>query len=94
VLSSEPNTVLWLLDDTGGDAAVRKNLAGAAENAGVSADRLIFAEPVDRLQHLQRLRLADVFVDSQLYTAHTVGCDALWSGVPLVTVQGTSMAAR
>lgn len=57
-------------------------------------ERIIFAPLAQRLDHLRRLRAADVFADTHPYSAHTVGCDALWAGVPIVTLAGDTMASR
>ncbi|CAM9288553.1 unnamed protein product, partial [Laminaria digitata] len=91
VLRTVPGTVLWLL--AGGDTA-RANLCRQARLAGVDEERVVFAPLVGKEEHLQRLRLADLFVDTPLYNAHTVGCDALWAGVPMVTLRGVKMASR
>ncbi|CAM9502715.1 unnamed protein product [Ectocarpus fasciculatus] len=91
VLRTVPGTVLWLID--GGETA-RANLRRQARLAGVDQGRVVFAPLVGKEEHLQRLRLADLFVDTPLYNAHTVGCDALWAGVPMVTLRGAKMASR
>ncbi|CAM9198426.1 unnamed protein product [Chrysoparadoxa australica] len=91
VLQRAPRAVLWLLD---GGKEVRDNLREAAARVGVSSDRLVFAPVLPKREHLQRLRLADLALDTPLYNAHTVGCDALWAGVPMVSLPGDTMAAR
>ncbi|CAB1106042.1 GT41 [Ectocarpus sp. CCAP 1310/34] len=91
VLRTVPGTVLWLID--GGETA-RANLRRQARLEGVDEGRVVFAPLVGKKEHLQRLRLADLFVDTPLYNAHTVGCDALWAGVPMVTLRGAKMASR
>eukprot|EP00611_Tribonema_gayanum_P030620 TRINITY_DN8583_c0_g1_i2.p1 TRINITY_DN8583_c0_g1~~TRINITY_DN8583_c0_g1_i2.p1 ORF type:complete len:680 (-),score=259.14 TRINITY_DN8583_c0_g1_i2:23-2062(-) len=91
LLREVPRAVLWLLD---GGAAARENLHRAAEAAGVDPARVIFAPLAPRGAHLRRLRAADAFADSHPYSAHTVGCDALWAGVPIVTLAGDTMASR
>lgn len=84
-------SVLWLLED---NPAAATNLRQAAEARGVTGDRLVFARrlPVD--EHLARHRLADLFIDSLPYNAHTTASDALWAGVPLLTCAGRSFASR
>jgi predicted O-linked N-acetylglucosamine transferase (SPINDLY family) len=85
-------SVLWLA--SGLQATVR-NLRQEAERRGVAADRLVFAEQVARHEdHLARHRLADLFLDTLPYNAHTTACDALWTGVPLLTCRGSTFAGR
>jgi predicted O-linked N-acetylglucosamine transferase (SPINDLY family) len=45
-------------------------------------------------QHLSRFRLADLFIDTSPYNAHTTACDSLWAGVPVLTCAGESFASR
>ena len=91
LLQSRDDSVLWLLRDN--DVAVA-NLRRVAEEQGIAADRLIFAEPLELDQHLARLALADLFLDTLPYNAHTTASDALWAGVPLLTCRGTAFAGR
>jgi predicted O-linked N-acetylglucosamine transferase (SPINDLY family) len=66
-----------------------------AQARGVAADRVIFAPYVASPgEHLARLRLADVFLDTLPYNAHATACDALWAGVPMITLLGSSFAGR
>ena len=85
--------VLWLLCTS--DEA-RQNILdfAAAEAPDVDPSRIVFADFVPREQHLLRIALADAFLDTLEYNAHTLGCDALWAGVPLVTCPGERMASR
>lgn len=92
ILSAVPGSVLWLR--TTGDAADDR-LRAAARSHGVEADRLVFAPRVPHeADHLARLRLADLFLDSAPYNAHTTASDALWAGLPVLTVPGASFASR
>jgi len=91
VLAQAEGSVLWLLK--GNDWAVT-NLRREAEKHGIDPDRLVFAPPVSQSEHLARLVHADLVLDTFHYNAHTTGCDALWSGVPLVTMVGRQFAAR
>ena len=61
---------------------------------GIDAKRLIFAEKVDMEVHLARHRLADLFLDTFNYNAHTTACEALWSGLPIITKVGKQFSAR
>jgi protein O-GlcNAc transferase len=69
-------------------------LKAAAEVRGISSSRLVFAPraPLDR--HLARHRLADLFLDTFPVNAHTTASDALWVGLPLVTLQGETFTSR
>ncbi len=91
ILSAVPNSVLWLLETT---ADVSARLRTLAQQNGVSPDRLIFAKKKMNPQHLARYALADLFLDTFPYGAHTTAADALWMGVPVLTVPGQSFASR
>jgi protein O-GlcNAc transferase len=91
LLRDLPGSVLWLLGDN--DAAVR-NLKAEAENHGIAPARLIFAQRIDAAEHLARHRLADLFLDTLPYNAHTTASDALWAGLPLLTCLGNAFAGR
>lgn len=91
ILKQVPHSVLWLLDDI---AELRGNLCRAAESFGVAGTRLIFAPRVAVEKHLARLALADLFLDSLPYNAHTTASDALWAGLPLLTCRGKAFAGR
>ena len=68
---------------------------GVQERRGVAGGRLIFAERMESLpEHLTRLRVADLFLDTFPYNAHATAIDALWAGVPLLTFPGESFASR
>jgi len=84
-------STLWL----SANASAANNLRREAEARGVSANRLIFASRTpSNEQHLARLRLADLFLDTLYYNAHTTACDALWAGVPVLTCPGETFASR
>ena len=91
LLREIPGSVLWLLD-TG--AQVQANLRREALARGVSSDRLVFSPAVPHAQHLGRLALADLFLDTFAVNAHTTASDALWAGLPVLTVAGRQFAAR
>lgn len=86
-----PGSVLWLMEAT--DHAM-DNLRREADIRGVASDRLIFArhKPLD--QHLARLQLADLALDTFPYSSHTTGSDALWAGVPLAALIGDTFPSR
>ncbi|MGE0022955.1 MAG: glycosyl transferase, partial [Hyphomicrobium sp.] len=91
ILAQVPNSVLWLLSST---ADTNERLRAMAVNCGVAPERLVFAEKEPNPQHLARYRLADVFLDTYPYGAHTTAADALWMGVPVLTIPGRSFASR
>jgi protein O-GlcNAc transferase len=91
LLRDVDGSVLWLLED---NAAAAANLRKEAQTRGVAADRLIFAPRTTPPEHLARQRLADLFLDTSPYTAHTTCSDALWAGLPVVTFLGPTFAAR
>ena len=61
---------------------------------GVEAERIVFAQKVELSLHLARHRLADLFLDTLPYNAHTTASDALWVGLPVLTRMGESFASR
>ncbi len=91
LLNRLPKSVLWLLVP---DEAAQSNLSASAQAHGVDPKRLVFADfwPSDR--HLARLRLADLFLDTWPYNAHTTGSDALWAGLPILTCTGATFPSR
>ena len=91
ILGRVPNSVLWLL--TGGDEA-NARLKQAAAEQGISPDRLVFAQRASNPDHIARYALADLFLDSMPYGAHTTAADSLWMGVPILTLPGRTFAAR
>jgi protein O-GlcNAc transferase len=92
VLSAVPDAVLWLRE---GVEIVRRNLEKEAVRRGVDPARLIFApRTATRAEHFARLSLADVFLDTSPYNAHTTAAEALGVAVPVITVRGTTFAGR
>jgi protein O-GlcNAc transferase len=83
--------VLWLLQD---NPAAQRNLQQEAQARGIAAERLVFAGRLPLDQHLARHRLADLFIDTLPYNAHTTASDALWAGLPVLTCIGSSFAGR
>lgn len=92
VLRQVDQSVLWLSDV--GEVA-KSNLRKQASGQRVDPDRLIFAKRIpSSSDHLARHRLADLFLDTLPYNAHTTASDALWAGLPVVTRIGDSFAGR
>ncbi len=91
-LRNTEGSVLWLREM---EAAARANLIRVAEALGISGDRLVFAPRVGgTAEHLGRLGLADLMLDTLPYNAHSTACDALWAGVPVLTCAGAGFASR
>lgn len=91
ILAQVPGSVLWLLD---GYEATTQRLRAMAVEQGIAPERLVFAPTVINAQHLSRYPLADLFLDTSPCGAHTTASDALWMGVPVLTVLGRGFAAR
>jgi protein O-GlcNAc transferase len=92
LLRAVEGSVLWLPEN---NAEARRNLTREAEARGVAGTRIVFAPPIpDPGEHLARLSLADLFLDTLPYNAHTTTSDALWAGVPVLTLMGNSFAGR
>jgi predicted O-linked N-acetylglucosamine transferase (SPINDLY family) len=91
ILKQVPGSVLWLLE---GLPQFARHLRAEAERQGVDGARIIFAPMAPLEAHLARLRLADLFLDGLPYNAHTTASDALWAGVPLITLRGSAFPGR
>ncbi len=91
ILGAVPHAVLWLLSgDEGTDARLRELAAGH----GVAPERLVFAPRMANPVHLTRYRLADLFLDTYPCGAHTAASNALWMGLPVLTLVGRAFASR
>jgi predicted O-linked N-acetylglucosamine transferase (SPINDLY family) len=91
ILKAVEGSVLWLFQD---NPWVVDNLKSEASDHGVEVNRLIFAEHMPLSEHLARHRQADLFLDTFPYNAHTTASDALWAGLPVLTLTGKSFASR
>jgi predicted O-linked N-acetylglucosamine transferase (SPINDLY family) len=91
VMHEVPGSVLWLKETNG---QLHDNVRREAELRGIAGERIVFARAVSYAEHFSRLALADVFVDTWPYNAHTTAADALWAGVPVVTLYGNGFASR
>lgn len=91
ILRAVPEAVLWLLD---GNEQAKANLRREAMARGVDAGRLLFAPAVPPALHQSRLPLADLMLDTWPCNAHTTASDALWAGLPLLTLTGEIFASR
>ncbi len=91
LLARVPGSVLWLLEDNPWAVASLHRRAGTL---GIASERLVFSSRARSEDHLARHRLADLFLDTFPYNAHTTASDALWTGLPLLTCCGRTFASR
>jgi protein O-GlcNAc transferase len=91
LLDKVEGSVLWLLRD---NPTAEQNLRREAAARGIDPVRLVFADRLQLAEHLARHRLADLFLDTLPYNAHTTASDALWAGLPVLTCFGKGFAAR
>jgi protein O-GlcNAc transferase len=91
LLRARPGSVLWMLAD---NDETQQNLMKEASSRGVDPSRLYFAGRIQYEDHLARLRLADLFLDTLPFSAGATASDALWAGLPIVTRTGSAFASR
>lgn len=91
ILQAVPGSVLWLLSGPGN---ADERLRQAAVHAGVDGDRLVFMPKLPHPDYLARYAVADLFLDTHPYNAHTTASDALWAGCPVLTCPGSTFASR
>lgn len=91
ILKQVGNSVLWLFED---NQTAADNLRKEAALQGIDSARLVFAKHMTLDEHLARHRLADLFLDTLPYNAHTTASDALWAGLPVLTCIGEAFASR
>lgn len=91
ILHAAPNTVLWQLNFNDQASA---NLVRQLQARGITPERLYFSPLAPSEEHLARLQCADLMLDTWPYNAHTTASDALWCGVPVLTVPGQTFASR
>jgi protein O-GlcNAc transferase len=91
LLDAVPESVLWLYESNSEMAA---NLRREAQASGIDQDRVVFAPRIAPAEHLARQRLADLFLDTTPYNAGATAAFALWSGIPLLTVLGSTFVGR
>ncbi len=92
IIKKVPDSVLWLPSP---DKTTIRNICREAEQNGVSSQRLIFANRVPtKAEHLSRLQLADLALDTRIWNGHATSIDCLWSGLPVLTLTGNHFASR
>jgi predicted O-linked N-acetylglucosamine transferase (SPINDLY family) len=91
ILRKESSATLWLYET---NPAACANLRATAKGRGIDPERLIFAPPLPLDEHLARYAHADLALDTSPVGGHTTTSDALWCGVPVVTMAGASFISR
>ena len=91
ILNKVPNSIFWIYSN---NKSTEKNLIKEAISNNINEKRIIFARRTNIQDHLNRIKLADVFLDTYPYGAHTSCSDALRMGLPLITIKGESFASR
>ena len=91
ILAEVPNSVLWLYE---ANAQARASLTREAGIRGIEPGRLVWAAYISQSAHIARLANADLVLDALPYNAHTTASDALWAGVPVLTLMGNTFAGR
>ena len=92
ILSKVEKSILWIFVQ---DEMAKNNLRKEAEKKGVDPKRIKFAEKIDNVEkHLKRIQLADIFLDTFPYNAHTTANDCIKMGLPIITIMGKSFASR
>jgi protein O-GlcNAc transferase len=92
ILKSKEDSILWLLENEKSDSI--KNIQARAQKKGIDPNRIIFSKRCLMNDYLDRLKVADLFLDTFPVTAHTTASDALWVGLPVLTLAGKSMVSR
>jgi protein O-GlcNAc transferase len=91
ILQSVPESVLWL---QGGNPVAERNLKQSAVHNGVDGERLIFAPRMSKSDHLRRLELADLALDTRMVSGAATTSDALWAGIPVISIKGAHFSSR
>jgi predicted O-linked N-acetylglucosamine transferase (SPINDLY family) len=91
ILKAVNASVLWLIED---NPSAAMNLQKEAALRGLDPARLVFAKRMVLPEHLARHKVADLFLDTLPYNAHTTASDSLWAGLPVLTCMGEGFASR
>ena len=91
ILKRVPDSVLWLLAD---NEWAHDNMVKSALAHGIEKERLIFASRVTPADYLARYRVADIFLDCTPFNGGTTANDALFMGLPILTLSGKTFASR
>ena len=91
ILKEVPNSILWLLES---DVSASRNIIKEATKRNISEERILFGKYLPHEQHLKRISLGDIFLDTYPCNAHTTASDSIKVGVPIITLTGRSFASR
>ena len=91
ILTAVDNSILFLYAQ---NKWARSNLINEALKRGVSSERLVFGEQLELDEYMARYQMCDLFLDTFPYNAGTTASDALWAGLPVLTMKGESFASR
>lgn len=92
ILNSVKDSIIWISENNN---SFRENIIKEFTDRGIVQERVIFAKKMPSMsEHFSRLPLADIFLDTFIYNAHTTALDSLSVGVPLITLLGNSFPAR
>ena len=91
ILNKVNDAYLWLLED---NEISKNNIYSYVEKHGIESNRIIFAPRVNRQDHLDRLKLSDITLDTRIYNGHTTTTDSIQCAVPVVTLMGNHFASR
>ena len=92
ILKNKEDSVLWLLENENSESI--KNILLYVEKKGINPERIIYSKRYPMNNYLDRLKMADLFLDTFPVTAHTTASDALWVGLPVLTLAGKSIVSR
>ena len=92
ILKNVNGSILWLLDNS--IPELQQNLKNILKKESLNPNRLIFASRLSHENHFKRLKLADLFLDTFYYSASATASDALWAGLPLITLKGKTFSSR
>jgi protein O-GlcNAc transferase len=91
ILHQVPESILWLFVS---NRTAKMNLVREAEKRGIDGGRLLFAKKLPKDEHLARLKISDLSLDTRIVNGHTTTSDALWAGIPVITLEGSHFASR
>ena len=91
ILKNVPKSVVWLLRFP---AVGETHLLNSIQTLGVNTNRIVFSNVAAKEEHVRRGQLADICLDTPLCNGHTTSMDVLWTGTPVITLPGETLASR